>query len=105
MAVVPYFPLSDVVLRKIIELQLKKIKNRLKTNHKATFTYDPKLVETIASRCKEVESGARNVDAIINKTLLPAIASEVLARQAEGRTVSSVYVGVDANSQFTYKID
>jgi len=105
MAVVPYFPLSDVVLRRIIELQLKKIRNRLKQNHKATFEYDPKVVDTIASRCKEVESGARNVDHIINKTLLPDIANEVLSRQAEGRTVSSVHIGVGENASFTYKID
>jgi type VI secretion system protein VasG len=81
MSVVPYMPLSDTVLKTIIELQLKKIRTRLKENHKASFEYDPKVVEAIASRCKEVESGARNVDHIMTKTLLPAIASEILGRR------------------------
>ncbi|HJZ58165.1 MAG TPA: type VI secretion system ATPase TssH [Gemmataceae bacterium] len=105
MNVVPYYTLSDAVLRKIIEMQLKKIGSRLKENHKAGFSYDSKVVDTIASRCKEVESGARNVDHIINRTLLPAIAAEVLGRQAEGRGVSRVRVGVGEAGQFSYTIE
>ncbi len=105
MNVVPYYPLSDTVIRKIIEMQLAKIGSRLKENHKAVFSYDPKVIEAVAARCKEVESGARNVDSIINKTLLPSIASEVLARQAEGRAVSKVQIGVGDAGQFTYTID
>ena len=105
MNVVPYYPLSDAVMRKIIEMQLKKIAGRLKENHKAAFAYDPTVIDTIASRCKEVESGARNVDAIINKTLLPAIATEILGRQAEGRGVTTVTVGVGGDGQFTYTIE
>ena len=105
MTVVPYFPLSESVLRRIIEMNLGKIAARLKENHKAAFTYDPKVVDTIAARCKEVESGARNVDHILTGTLLPAVAAELLARQAEGRTVSTVRVGVGDNGQFTYGIE
>ena len=104
MAVIPYFPLSDMMLRKIIEKNLKKISGRLTQNHKAKFEYSPEVVETIASRCKEVESGARNVDHILTGTVLPAIAKEVLGRMAEGRAVNSVKVGVGADKQFTYEI-
>ncbi|MGL4421154.1 MAG: type VI secretion system ATPase TssH, partial [Gemmataceae bacterium] len=62
MAVVPYFPLSDVVLKQIIHLKLKQIGDRLKLNHKAKFEYAPEVVETVAARCKDVDSGARNAD-------------------------------------------
>src|SRR5205814_9820542 len=93
MAVVPYFPLSDSVLKKIIQLNLKKIGARLKENHKAEFSYDDKMVDTVASRCKEVESGARNVDHILNGTMLPTMAREVLQRMAEGLPVKRVHVG------------
>jgi type VI secretion system protein VasG len=105
MSVVPYFPLSDAVLRRIIEMQLGKIGARLRENHKANFVYDAVVVETIAARCKEVESGARNVDHILTRTLLPAVASEVLARQAEGRSVSTVRVGVGEGGKFSYRIE
>ena len=105
MSVVPYLPLSDAVLKTIIELQLKKIQARLKANHKAAFEYDLKVVEAIAARCKEVESGARNVDHIMTKTLLPAIASEILARRSEGRTVTTVKVAVGEDGAFKYAIE
>jgi type VI secretion system protein VasG len=105
MVVVPYFPLQESVLRKIIELQLKKIRDRLRDSHKASFSYTPEVVNAIASRCKEVESGARNVDHILTGSLLPNLANEVLARQAEGRAVNTVQVGVGADGQFAYAID
>jgi len=105
MAVVPYFPLGDEVLRKIIELKLNQIGARMTANHKATFAYSPAVVDTIASRCKDVDSGARNVDHIIGGTLLPAVSSEILTRIAEGLPVKTVRVGVDEASQFTYAVE
>ncbi len=105
MAIVPYFPLSETVIKRIIEIGLKKVGDRLKLNHKAGFSYDPSVVDTIASRCKEVESGARNVDHIITGTLLPTISTELLTRLAEGKTIRKVHVSTDAGGQFAYTID
>ena len=105
MSVVPYMPLSDAVMKTIIELQLAKIRTRLRENHKSAFEFDAKVVEAIAARCKEVESGARNVDHILTKTLLPAIASEILSRRAEGRAVSTVRVDLGEKGAFAYKIE
>ncbi|MFO0824600.1 MAG: AAA family ATPase, partial [Gemmataceae bacterium] len=105
MVVVPYFPLKDAVLKKIIELQLKKISDRLHNNYKATFTYDPAVVDAIAARCTEVESGARNVDHIITGTVLPAISNEILTRMADGKTVKSVKVAVNPDSSFAFTIE
>ena len=104
MTVVPYFPLQEAVLKQIIELKLKAIGDRLRQNYKATFGYDPAVVDTVASRCKEVESGARNVDHILTGTLLPAMSQEVLTRLAEGHPIKSVTVGVNDESQFTYEV-
>src|SRR5262249_27457798 len=53
MAVVPYFPLSDEVIRKIIKLQLRRVGERLRTNHKCDFVYADAVMDTIASRCKD----------------------------------------------------
>ncbi len=105
MTVVPYFPLSESVMKSIIELQLKKIADRMKQNHKATLTFDPAVVSTIAARCKEVETGARNVDHILTGSLLPTISKEVLSKLAEGLPVRRATVGVDAAGQFTYLIE
>jgi type VI secretion system protein VasG len=102
MAVVPYFPLAPDVIRQIIKLQLRRIGDRLRMNHKADFAYSDAVMDTIAARCKDVETGARNVDAIITGTLLPSIAKEFLTKLAEGQAVSKVSVGVDASGSFTY---
>jgi type VI secretion system protein VasG len=105
MTVVPYFPLSEPVLKQIVELQLRKIGERLKTNHKAAFAFDPAVVTTIVARCKEVESGARNVDHILTGTLLPTVSREILTRMAEGRSVGRVHVGVNGSGEFTFAVE
>jgi type VI secretion system protein VasG len=104
MTVVPYFPLGDDVLRNIIRLQLKRIAERIRQNHRAALTYDDALVETIVGRCREVESGARNVDHILTGTLLPELAREVLARMAEARPLSRAHVGVGDGGRFVYEV-
>jgi type VI secretion system protein VasG len=105
MVVVPYYPLSDDVLRDIIKLQLGRIGRRLAENHGAEFVYDDALVAEIGNRCKEVESGARNVDHILTRSLLPEMSEEFLSRMAAGRAVSRVRVGVGDGGRFTYVIE
>src|SRR5207237_8652495 len=73
--VVPYFPLADDVIRKIIALQMKRINERIQTTHGVPFEYNQAVLDTIAGRCKEVESGERNVDQIIYGTLLTSLAA------------------------------
>ncbi|MCI0629483.1 MAG: type VI secretion system ATPase TssH [Phycisphaerales bacterium] len=102
--VVPFYPLADDVMRKIIELQLGRIRRRVRENYKATFTYSPELVASIADRCKEVSTGARNVDHILTRTLLPEISAEFLSRMAEGQPITSVNVSVNNEGRFEYAI-
>jgi type VI secretion system protein VasG len=101
---VPYFPLTDDVMRGIIELQLGRIRRRVEENYKAKFTYNPTLVSGIADRCKEVESGARNVDHILTRTLLPELSKEFLARMATGQAIQAVDVAIDGTGNFQYRI-
>ncbi len=105
LTVVPYFPLSDTVLRQIIQLQLRRIADRMRINHQATLTYDEALVGAIAGRCKEVESGARNVDHILTGTLLPELSRQFLTRMAEGNPVSRAHVGLGPDATFLYTLE
>ena len=102
MVIIPYYPIRDENLKKIVVLKLAKIKRRLMENHKIELTYDQALVDEVASRCTEVESGARNVDNILTNTLLPEVSRQLLAWMAEGRKVSAVGVGVGADGKFVY---
>jgi type VI secretion system protein VasG len=101
--VVPYYPITDDVMRQIIQLKLGSIGKRLHENHRAEFSYDDAVVEQVRSRCTEVESGARNVDHILTRTLLPDIAREVLARMAAGDAIGRVHVTV-SDGAFQYQI-
>jgi type VI secretion system protein VasG len=105
LTVVPYFPLTDEVIRQIIKLQLRRVGDRLTANHRAKFSYDDAVVATVASRCTEVEgSGARNVDHILTGTLLPEISRAVLGRLADGQGIQGVHIGVDDAGKFVYQI-
>jgi type VI secretion system protein VasG len=101
---VPYYPIADDAMRQIIELQLGRIRTRLQENNRAQFSYDDTLVTAIANRCTEVESGARNVDHILTRTLLPEISREFLARMAAGEVITKVHVSVDGEGGFRYEI-
>jgi type VI secretion system protein VasG len=102
--VIPFYPITDAIMRQIIELQLGRIRARLLENHRAQFTYDDALINAVASRCTEVESGARNVDHILTRTLLPELSREFLARMAAGDAISKVHVTVDGSGGFKYDI-
>ena len=104
MVVVPYYPIGDKVMKEIIKLQLSRIGARLAENHGAKFSYDDAVVAEIAARCKEVESGARNVDHILTRTLLPEMSGEFLSRMATGAPVSRVHVSVGDGGAFRYDI-
>ena len=94
LVVIPYFPLSDAMLANIIRLQLGRIGRRIAEEQKVPFHYDDAVVALIASRCNEVESGARVVDAILTNTMLPRISEEFLIRLMQGRPAAQVSVTV-----------
>jgi type VI secretion system protein VasG len=104
LVVVPYYPISDETLRLIVHLQLDRIRRRTQANHKIPFSYDEALVDLIAGRCTEVESGARTVDTILTNTLLPEIGQELLTRLVEGKTARRVHVDVK-DGELTYSFD
>ncbi|MGX9783000.1 type VI secretion system ATPase TssH [Janthinobacterium lividum] len=102
--VIPFYPISDDVLVNIIGLKLGKIAQRIAANHKAEFSHDEALVEAVLARCTEVDSGARNVDNILNGTVLPEIAESVLAKMAEGAAITKIKVSASKQGQFKYTI-
>ncbi len=103
-ALIPYYPLPDHVLRKIIGLKLGKIGKRVEENYNARFSYAEELVQLIADRCKEVDTGARNIDHILTKSLLPDLSSELLSRLAESKSIGSVKVVVTPQQEFAFEI-
>ncbi len=103
MVVIPYYPVRDEALKQIIRLKLGKIQRRILENHKIKLTYDDAFLNEVASRCTEVESGARNVDNILTNSLLPDISRKILGGMAEGEKMSAIHVGIGENGEFVYE--
>ncbi len=103
--VVPYYPVRGAVLKQIIRLKLDKIARRFQRNHQATFHYDEALVEGIAERCTQPESGARLIDNILSAQLLSDMADAVLARMAAGEPVSDITVSMDEHGRLTGSLE
>jgi type VI secretion system protein VasG len=102
MVVIPYYPVRDEALKQIIRLKLGKIQRRILENHKIKLTYDDAFLNEVASRCTEVESGARNVDNILTNSLLPDISRKILGGMAEGEKMTAIHVGIGENGDFVY---
>jgi type VI secretion system protein VasG len=102
MVLIPYYPVRDEALKQIIRLKLAKIQRRLLENHKIKLTYDDAFLNEVASRCTEVESGARNVDNILTNSLLPDISRQILGAMAEGEKMSTIHVSPGEDGAFVY---
>jgi type VI secretion system protein VasG len=102
--VVPYYPLSDTIMRQIATLKLGKIARRIREHYDAPFTWSESVLDHIVSRCTEVDSGARNVDRILTGTLLPQLSTEFLSRMADNQKISTAAVDVDASGSFVFTL-
>ena len=104
LVVIPYYPLSDEMIGAIVRLQLGRIQKRIRENHKLPFSYDDAVVKLIASRCTELESGGRMIDAILTNTILPKISEEFLKRMMIGAPATKVHITV-GDGDFLYGFD
>ena len=104
MVAIPYYPLSDAVLARIIRLQLERVGQRIRRAHGAGFTYDEGVPKLIAARCTEPESGGRMIDAIVTNTLLANMSRELLGRIAQGQPTRSIAVST-AGTEFLYAFE
>ena len=105
LTVIPYYPLTDDALAEIIRLKLDKITGRIRDNYDVPCIIDPEVIELILSRCHEVDSGARNADAIISHTLLPQLAGQLLAHDDSQSVLRKITVFVDEDDNFAYRLD
>jgi len=101
---IPYYPLSDDVMAEIVRLQLGRIEARIMDNHKIPLSYDNAVVEQIISRCTELESGGRMIDAILTNTVLPIVSQEILTGMMTSNPIKRVHIGLK-EGEFVYDFD
>ncbi len=103
--VIPYYPLSDDDLMKICKINMNRIDKRIKDHYGAEFSYDEDLILHVVARSQEVDTGARNIESILTRTMLPEMASECLTRIASNEPINKIHVSVDDDGKFGYQIN
>src|SRR5690554_536114 len=103
--VIPYYPLGDEDLMKICVINMNRIKKRVKEHYNAEFDYDEEVLLNIVARSQEVDTGARNIENILTRTMLPAIAAECLSRMANNDDIHKIHVGATEEGGFNYTIE
>ena len=104
LVVIPFYPLNDDMIHAISKIQLNRIRQRVEEHHKVPFTYTEEVIKLIASRCTDLDSGGRMIDAILTNTVLPTISEEILNRMVAGNPITKVSVAV-ADDEFAYDFD
>jgi len=102
MNVVPFLSLDREAMGAIARLKLGKVDRRLQEAHGIRFIFSDEVVEQIADRCTTIDAGARNIDAIIDRTVLPEASRALLTRLAEENLPESLHLGIDDTGDFTY---
>ncbi|MCE5994970.1 type VI secretion system ATPase TssH [Pseudomonas sp. KCA11] len=104
LSIVPFYPVQDQILERIVALKLQRIAKRFARNHQAELSYDEALVKAIAARCTEVDSGARNIDNILSQTLMPELAQRVLERMAQDAPIERLAIELGSDGDFAYRL-
>ncbi|UTZ34609.1 type VI secretion system ATPase TssH [Vibrio campbellii] len=101
MSVLPFVPLSDEAMTEIIHHKLNKVSQRLQSHHKLSLSYEESLVEFVLGNCRLAETGARNIDAVINRQLLPQLSTQLLVHDKDD-SHTQIAVSVDEQGTLTY---
>ncbi|MBN1442864.1 MAG: type VI secretion system ATPase TssH [Planctomycetes bacterium] len=103
LTVVPFYPIREDVLKQITRLKLRQIADRLAVQHRIAFEYSDAVVDQIASRCTDVQSGARNVNHIVAGTILPEVAQTIIGRLADGQETRKITLDVAEDGNFIFQ--
>ncbi|MBT9555409.1 MAG: type VI secretion system ATPase TssH, partial [Myxococcales bacterium] len=103
MTIIPYYPIGASVMADIVRLKLKSLGRRLMKSHKMELVLSDHVIRGIASLCTEAETGARNIDQLMNQALLPRISQKILTQMAEGVLPKQLVVGIDPEGYFTFE--
>ncbi|HHC7249343.1 TPA: type VI secretion system ATPase TssH [Vibrio parahaemolyticus] len=101
MSVLPFVPLSDEAMTEIINHKLNKVSQRLHSHHKLSLNYEESLVDFVLGNCRLAETGARNIDAVINRQLLPQLSTQLLVHDKDD-SHTQITVSVDEQGTLTY---
>lgn len=103
--VVPFYPLLAEDLMKIAKINMRKIEKRVRATYNADFTYDDDLLLHIVACSQNEDTGARNIENMLTRTILPELGTECLSRMAAGEDIQKIHVGCTEEGEFTYSVE
>jgi len=90
-----YRPLGAEALKRIVDLKLAKVARRLQRHYGLDCQIHDSLAEALVAACLLPDSGARNIDSLLNQQILPVLSQQLLQRQALKQVVTRVVLGHD----------
>jgi type VI secretion ATPase, ClpV1 family len=103
LSIIPYLPINSAIMRELVEVRLQKLTQRIAPRGIA-LTFDATVISAIAENCTRVDSGARNIDFLVNNYLLPAISDRILQALTQQETLQFIHVTQDAQGNFELNI-
>jgi type VI secretion system protein VasG len=104
MHIVPYLPMTEEVLGRIVALEFERIADRVKAAHGMQTTFAPALRESIVTRAQDLEGGVRYVRQMLERSVLIPLATRLLVSTQESAEGTMIDIGVaetgDVSIQF-----
>ncbi|HEO0718499.1 TPA: type VI secretion system ATPase TssH [Yersinia enterocolitica] len=90
-----YRPLDATALRTIVEMKLAQVAKRLNKHYGLQCTIEESLYDTLVAACLLPDTGARNIDSLLNQQILPVLSQQLLSRMSEQQRTTSLTLGWD----------
>ena len=105
MTIIPFTTIRPSVLKELVTLKLTQVGDRMQARHRIALVCENSVIDAIAASCTAVDTGARNIDHIINDTLLPGLAAVLLGQTDRSEKKQILVIGLDADgAKFTYTL-
>lgn len=88
-----YRPLSEPAMRIIVEMKLGQVSKRLHRHYGLTTHIDESLFDALTAACLLPDTGARNVDSLLNQQILPVLSQQLLTHMAAKQKPTSLTLG------------
>jgi type VI secretion system protein VasG len=85
-----YRPLAEAAMRTIVEMKLSQVSKRLHRHYGLTTQIDESLNDALTAACLLPDTGARNVDSLLNQQILPVLSQQLLTHMAARQKPASL---------------
>ncbi|MES0268154.1 type VI secretion system ATPase TssH, partial [Citrobacter sedlakii] len=100
-----YRPLTQTAMHTIVEMKLNQVSKRLNRHYGMKTTIDESLYDALTAACLLPDTGARNVDSLLNQQILPVLSQQLLSHMAAGVKPHALTLGWDGEEGVVMAFD